>query len=361
MSAFKDEDMLRSWDEKLAAGGMFRNGMEQSVHCALGEHFIKQYNPEQASGKRGADTYAAPPPPPPVCQPFNPEKFNFNKARANEILLYIKEQQGGGIEVCDETNENKHPIFVNVSPCTHGQFLLVPSPKQCLPQQMTQQALTLGLWLLAASDRPDLRLIFNSGGAWSSVNHLHLQGCYLKGLHDDGKFPIERLPRTTLAGGPVSISCLGSHALPTFVVGTPGRVDAALMPQLASVAMSAIAHMQKQDIAHNLMLTLDGGAAVFIFPRRKNDSMGNGGMNCAAFEVNGQVFCKNDEIYSKLTLSMYMDHLRTQLALDSVTLGSIQDMLQDAAYMVRIAEQLQSQVEELQCENSRLKGELGRA
>jgi hypothetical protein len=303
--------------------------MAKSVTEPLGHHFIKQFNPEQAAGKRNAAEYAKPPPPPPVCQPFNAQKFNFNKARSNEVLIYIREKEGCGIEVCNEGSaEGCHSVFVNVSPCTHGQFLMVPSPKHCFPQQMTELALKLGLWLLADSQRPDLRLIFNSGGAWSSVNHLHLQGCYLKDLHDDGIFPVERLPRTVVTEGPVTISVLGSHALPTYIVGTPGKVDATTMSQIARVAMAAISHMQKNDIAHNMMMTvrakqlpcallallanhlfvctnflasvrfsyhlsvsnqMHGGASIFIYPRKKNDSMDHGGMNVAAFECNGQV------------------------------------------------------------------------
>lgn len=195
---FNDAALLRAWDQKLEEG-LFRSSHKTAVFRMLGDNFYAQYNEAQASAKRGAGQYAKPPPPPPVCAPFNPDKFNFLKANTAEILMRVKIEDNKVVAVAAD-DKSAHPIFCNVSPLTPGHFLLVPFMELGLPQVLTREAVELGIYLVAASSRTDMRkflcklcnasllrsttgIIFNGMGGWASVNHLHLQGVYLEGLH----------------------------------------------------------------------------------------------------------------------------------------------------------------------------------
>ena len=98
-----------------------------------------------------------------IDTPFNHEKFNFNKASDNETLLQIVD------------NEDTHKILVNVSPLMYGHGLLVPWCEQCRPQQLTCEPIELAVKLLRKCIGTSSFCIgFNSLGAFSSVNHLHL-------------------------------------------------------------------------------------------------------------------------------------------------------------------------------------------
>ena len=126
--------------------------------------------------------------------------FGYNKAAAAERLAWVREaphetsppgsrrQRGGDDSASDElpvetalpsstlppeppgtAADGGRPwseLLINVSPLTPGHFLLVPAPPQ-QPQQLTVAALRLGLSLARASQRDDLRLMFNSLGAWA--------------------------------------------------------------------------------------------------------------------------------------------------------------------------------------------------
>jgi hypothetical protein len=70
------------------------------------------------------------------------------------------------------------------------------------------------------------------------------------------------------------------------------------------------------------------------------------------------VFCKNEEIYAKLTLDMYLEHLRTQLALDDGTYSGIEAVLKVASSLERVAEQLEAQLRQLQAKNAMLRLEI---
>ena len=69
-------------------------------------------------------------------EPFNPNKFNFNRVGDKETLITVADK--------DET----HRILVNVSPLMYGHGLLIPYSKKCLPQQLTSEPIQLAIRLL---------------------------------------------------------------------------------------------------------------------------------------------------------------------------------------------------------------------
>lgn len=97
-------------------------------------------------------------------QPFDPEKFNFNKVDEREILF----------------RGNDNALIVNVAPLGWCHSLVVPSLSKCLPQVLTAEGLNLTLDLMFRSGSADLRGGFNSLGAFASVNHQHLHLYHVK-------------------------------------------------------------------------------------------------------------------------------------------------------------------------------------
>lgn len=112
-------------------------------------------------------------------EPFNPNKFNFNRVGDKETLITVADK--------DET----HRILVNVSPLMYGHGLLIPYSKKCLPQQLTSEPIQLAIRLLRKcmddTKNSTFCIGFNSLGAFSSVNHLHLHILYPSQLDHEAR------------------------------------------------------------------------------------------------------------------------------------------------------------------------------
>lgn len=91
-----------------------------------------------------------------------------------------------------------HSVVVNISPMFYCHCLLLLHVREGLPQVLSPDMLLLGLRFARMSRRRDFRVGFNSLGAFASVNHLHLQGLYLKDWFTKTAFPIENARRMWL-------------------------------------------------------------------------------------------------------------------------------------------------------------------
>ncbi|KAF4705641.1 GDP-D-glucose phosphorylase [Perkinsus olseni] len=104
--------------------------------------------------------------------PFAAEDFNFTRVKDDEIIGTL----GTGA----------HALLVNVSPLAYGHCLLCPEYKACRPQVLTLDALEVPVAFARAADaeRDDMKVTFNSLGAWASVNHLHFHVFWPSGRQD---------------------------------------------------------------------------------------------------------------------------------------------------------------------------------
>jgi hypothetical protein len=363
IAPFSDVALIAAWERKAAApspSSVFRSTFEgtqikplppappaAAAAAARPYSFAAQFHPAQASGKRaagGRDAKVSA-----VSQPFDGRRFNFNKASAEERLLWVREGgvpqgQGGSQQGDDEAGaaaaaaeeevlvetlppdadpashpsashpsashpsashpsashplaggsgggglggggggphfSGWSPVLVNVSPLTPGHFLLLPSADGAtLPQLLTPSALRLALGVARASRRHDLRLLFNSLGAWASVNHLHLHGVYLRGVVGDGRggagwaLPAERAARRVLLRrGRVQLAEVVGYPAAAFVFTLlppppPPAAAAAETAEsgtrlLAAAAGAAVSAMVLRGVPHNLVVVgRDGNAA----------------------------------------------------------------------------------------------------
>lgn len=72
--------------------------------------------------------------------------------------------------------------MINISPLAPYHSVIAVRVKECLPQALTLESLRVAFAILKASRRKDMRIVFNSMGAWASQNHLHLHIVYLHKL-----------------------------------------------------------------------------------------------------------------------------------------------------------------------------------
>ncbi|CAK0836915.1 unnamed protein product, partial [Prorocentrum cordatum] len=212
-----------------------------------------------------------------TSKPFEKDAFHFGKAPEEEVIGYLGDDR----------------ILINISPCGYGHALLVPSEAAGLPQVMTEAAVGAAMRWVAAS-RPDFRAFYNSLSAWSSVNHLHIQGHYLRPIfeHEDS-YPVERAPRRPLGSG---LDCTLEEAIwpaACVVVSGAGRKDA---------AWRVIQELHRLDIPHNVVFSSD---SIFIFPRRPQTLSSLPGFrepafHLSAYELSGLALADTQESFEAL-------------------------------------------------------------
>ncbi len=93
-----------------------------------------------------------------LSQPFNSTEFNFNKAKAEEMLMTLRPVNASANFNQDTTSngnttssETQHVILINVSPLEYGHVLLVPNFTKNQPQIITLDGLRISLEMLMLS------------------------------------------------------------------------------------------------------------------------------------------------------------------------------------------------------------------
>ncbi len=291
---------LAAWDAAERAG-LFRYSVAEDTETRVlpGPYsFVAQVNEGRATKKRPTEFRVDR-----VIQPFDPAKFNFQKAAQNEVLFALDfdpQLRHAAFHprapVGREGAPSPHLVFINVSPIEYGHLLLVPSATESLPQVVRPQDLGLALHMVAAADNPFFRVGFNSLGAYATINHLHFQGYFLP-----HSFPCERAPvRPLFRRGNVAVGRLEDYPVNGVVFEASNCLD-----ELAQVAGSFCARLSTANVPHNLMI-FDRGARVMVFPQCFAEKQARGevpedvletGVNPACFEIAGHIVYKRQEDY----------------------------------------------------------------
>jgi hypothetical protein len=98
-----------------------------------------------------------------LVQDFDDTKFNFKKVKKEEILL--------------ETEIMNVPVtfLINDSPLSKYHILICPEINENLPQVLNEKALQISIEIMKSFKDKSFIIGYNSPGAFSSVNHLHVQ------------------------------------------------------------------------------------------------------------------------------------------------------------------------------------------
>merc|ERR1719324_315212 len=274
---------LAAWDAAEAAG-LFRYNVAEDTETRVlpGPYsFVAQVNEGRATKKRPTEFRVDR-----VVQPFDPAKFNFQKAAQNEVLFALDFDPQLRCAAFDprapvgrEGAPSPHLVFINVSPIEYGHLLLVPSVTESLPQVVRPQDLNLALHMAAAADNPFFRVGFNSLGAYATINHLHFQGYFLP-----HSFPCERLSAA--------------------------------------------------NVPHNLMI-FDRGARVMVFPQCFAEKQARGevpediletGVNPACFEIAGHIVYKRQQDYVRASQEAAC-RLLAEVSLPEATFAQVLSLL----------------------------------
>ncbi|ETO67860.1 hypothetical protein F444_15250 [Phytophthora nicotianae P1976] len=332
------ELVLRRWDLAESAGVMrtsVDSTMRRRIHGDLG--LVIQFNPSHIKNKRPVDKQLLKSPQDEAPAKPKSSGFNFTKAKRSEFLAglsteadddqHLPSVQPTELGSRDEagTDEVEHFVLVNVAPLVRGHVLFVLELNRVKPQKMTKTFLLYALSISHEMQREDFALGFNSAGAWSSVNHFHLQGYFF--------------PQTEGAIG-MNFPVAAQHREEIF------RVDGAIVKHLLSwktacyaiepedatrdavhvveIAWALLDLLQARGIPHNLIIV---GTVVFIFPRQPQCENGvrlfpvdtttehAGRLRIAVAELSGLIVAGDSVVYENLTEEMFNLVLQNEVSI----------------------------------------------
>ncbi|KAL4154693.1 hypothetical protein PRNP1_006809 [Phytophthora ramorum] len=334
-----DALLLSRWSHAASEGVMRTNvddTMRRRIPGELG--LVIQFNPSHLKSKRPVDKQLLVPPP--IAEPAQPKTsaFNFTKARRNEFLsglcfVTADEQRLPSVQAVEETEEiekdAEHFVLVNVAPLVRGHILVVPDLNCVRPQKMTKAYLTYALSITQSIQRNDFALGFNSAGAWSSVNHFHLQGYYFPQVERATNFPVAAQRREEMFrvdGGVVK--SLPQWKTTCYAIEPEDPNGNAL--HVVETAWALLELLQGRGVPHNLLVV---GMVVFIFPRQAQQENGvnlfstfsaadadgspvhPGRLRIAVAELSGLVIAGDSVAYENLTEEMFNSILQTEVSL----------------------------------------------
>jgi len=315
MGAYKDMEtvkrqslvekmLLSSWDEK-SERGLFKYDVSKCPSKKIPGRFefVAQLNEGRATQKRQTEFKMDN-----VCQNFDGKKFNFMKAKQDEVLFQF-EMSDDDFTSCYEEKKivenNASFVYINISPIEYGHVLLVPKVLQCIPQQMSTECLLTAIHMSVEVHNPCFKIGFNTLGAYASINHLHFQGYFL-----NAPFPVERVETEYLAGfsnkseKELRVSMLVDYPVRTFVFELGSDLK-----ELAREVSNACNKLESKNIPYNLLI-VDCGARVFLFPQKFDenkksrvipDDILDTQVNPAAFEIGGHMVLKRKQDYEAAT------------------------------------------------------------
>lgn len=326
------DQLLKDQFERCRQNGVLRNDpLEPGVlrkRIPGGLHLIAEYEPTLFGRKRPAalanngsiD----------MDQPFDKTKFNFTKiVGEEEVLVYLQ---------TDNHTEERHPILVNVSPLMYGHGLLVPWVTQGLPQQLTFEAVDLALKLVWNTTKCDFCVGFNSLGAFSSVNHLHLHILYPGELDHEarGAAIMEGRKDFPIAYAPVKQTVIENYygvcvdlldwMVPCFSFqqkGVEENENNHNLQSLPSAVSRFVRFLHAERIPHNVLFLQE--ERVIVIPRQPQHEFdaSQHGFNAALGEISGMLIAKTREHFEALEETKVMKVMTEHVACNEDTLSNI--------------------------------------
>eukprot|EP01059_Diplonema_ambulator_P013604 TRINITY_DN24146_c0_g1_i1.p1 TRINITY_DN24146_c0_g1~~TRINITY_DN24146_c0_g1_i1.p1 ORF type:complete len:383 (+),score=86.93 TRINITY_DN24146_c0_g1_i1:82-1230(+) len=316
LTEFELQVML-PWRAKHEGGGVFRYRLGSKVEpLETRPLFVKGMILQAAVGRAGKrklnrTTNS-------VLEPFNPNSFNFAKAKSKEVLATFSD---GALTPVDPKldpdkptssvyNPHANLILVNANPFAAFHFLLAPSFGSLLQQKFTPESLALALKYARQCSR-HLKLIFNSIGAGASINHHHWQGFYLR-----IPLPIEKQPTQILSQTPdYTLFEVTDWPIRAYII--EAEVD-----KLVVLVSKIISKLLDLNIAHNLLIC-SGGRRVVVVPRKIGNFPDVSKKQVAAMEVLGFWVIPNKQEYMDLDKIEALDFLSQSRPQEEVDVAGI--------------------------------------
>ena len=243
------------------------------------------------------------------------DAFHFLKVKQREAIYVLSRDDLEARTPLADLNEEPtgdHIVFINVNPSAPYHFLLNMHAGELLPQILTHEALASGL-KFASQFGDNLRLMYNSAGAGSSVNHLHWQGIFLW-----QPFPVEHVPlefKTLrfegMSGGEARMANLvKSEKWPISALvfdlseyDSAGENFAHDMNFVASLIIRVVQSLIENNIPHNIMVRNGGSPRVYLFARdfENSQSIDPSDLQVAGQEACGHFIVPTEQKFHSLT------------------------------------------------------------
>ncbi|RLN88365.1 hypothetical protein BBJ28_00017283 [Nothophytophthora sp. Chile5] len=235
-----------------------------------------------------------------------------------------------------------------------GHSLFVLDMNRIKPQKMEKPFLRDALSITRSMQREDFALGFNGAGAWSSVNHFHLQGLFfpeVKGEAVTSNFPIMVQAREELFRfGEAIVHRLPNWPMICYAVQLRGGGSSEHgVHELVDAVWGLLGLLQTRETPHNLLIV---DAVVFIFPRQRQRENGvglfadcqdagtpevhSGRLRVAVAELSGLVIAGDEVAYKNLTEEMYVNIMQTEVSLTAVRKIRAQQRASDSEFKPRI-------------------------
>lgn len=260
-------------------------------------------------------------------KPFDASRFNFNKVDSREVIAKVRLQ--GSV----------HTMLTNISPLMVGHVILALHSEEGLPQgALGAEGVRCMAEFATMSQRRDFCVVYNSLGAFASVNHLHLHGMYLSGLDGDPK--TDRLPLED-AGQSLFADFGGAQVFTVDTDQTKGLGMRAfaikgLQTFAAEVAGNCVELLHKLRIPHNLLVhagqTEEEPMTFFVVPRQPQErfDVAAAGFNAAVCEVCGFLFMQSSEAYLAQSALSVSRSFAGGASLSPAAFGALMDHLADS-------------------------------
>lgn len=281
------DSLIKEKWEKAQSENLFRYKLDiQQWKLLDGQYkFLTQLNVNRSENRRKPEEITS------MSQPFNPERFHFNKISNEEILFDI------------ECGDGNNVIAINISPIERYHCLFIPQRLQNLPQIATKKSVQNILELIMMSNSKNIRAIFNSLGAFASVNHLHWHLYYL-----EHRMPLENIVLENIAGSPVYL--LLDFPSKGFCVKFSSLKNK-IVSNLTNWVFLIINYLQNENIAHNVYITRGNSTQsepnfddirVYIWARKHDYGIKNTrAFYPAVCELFGHLSIRNQEDYASMT------------------------------------------------------------
>ncbi|KAF9410126.1 hypothetical protein HW555_010702 [Spodoptera exigua] len=254
------------WNEIHNETDIFRYKIDDLKERIIDGKYFLQLNPDRRSKRRTPEEMTS------ICQPFDENKFNFNKVSSKEILFSLEGKDG-----------DIHTVLVNVSPISRYHSLLCPSVNKCLPQVVTPDSLKLVLQIMFQIEDGGVRIGFNSICGFASVNHLHYHL-----FVEEKTLQIENVTWQHFKGEMYTLD--ENSTVPAFCF----KIQKDSCNQTLQQVWKVLEYFLKKSIAHNILFTKrglgerDDVVYLIVWPRRNTSGVKQlSAFNVAVLELSG--------------------------------------------------------------------------
>ncbi|KAG2808474.1 hypothetical protein PC129_g15507 [Phytophthora cactorum] len=335
------ELLLRRWDLATSAAGVMRTNVDETMRRRIPGDLglVLQFNSSHAKSKRPVDKQLLKSQSADAPSKPKPSGFDFTKVKSPEFLSGLRfladdDQHLPSVQPIElgsgegvRNKEVEHFVLVNVAPLVRGHVLFVLELNRVKQQKMTESFLLYALSISQAMRREDFALGFNSAGAWSSVNHFHLQGYFLSSIEGAAStnFPVAAQHREEMfrVGGAI-VKYLPSWKTTCYVIEPQDAARNAI--HVVQIAWALLELLQARGIPHNLVIV---DTVMFIFPRQPQCENGvglfsddtatehAGRLRIAVAELSGLIVAGDSVVYENLTEEMFNSILQTEVSLSA--------------------------------------------